>query len=40
MTSHPKDCTHELIDTIAQCEKVCNYIHLPVQSGSIGFSGR
>ena len=34
MTSHPKDCTHELIDTIAQCEKVCNYIHLPVQSGS------
>jgi len=34
MTSHPKDCTHELIDTIADCEKVCNHIHLPVQSGS------
>lgn len=34
MTSHPKDCTHELIDTIAQCEKVCRHIHLPVQSGS------
>ena len=34
MTSHPKDCTRELIDTIAQCEKICNHIHLPVQSGS------
>lgn len=34
MTSHPKDCTKELIDTIASCEKVCNHIHLPVQSGS------
>ena len=34
MTSHPKDCTHELIDTIAKCDKVCNHIHLPVQSGS------
>lgn len=34
MTSHPKDCTHRLIDTIAKCEKVCNHIHLPVQSGS------
>ncbi len=33
MTSHPKDCTHELIDTIARCDKVCNHIHLPVQSG-------
>ena len=34
MTSHPKDCTHELIDTIARCDKVCNHIHLPVQSGN------
>ncbi len=34
MTSHPKDCTKELIDTIAECEKLCNHIHLPVQSGS------
>lgn len=34
MTSHPKDCTKELIDAIADCEKVCNHIHLPVQSGS------
>ena len=34
MTSHPRDCTHELIDTIADCEKLCIGIHLPVQSGS------
>lgn len=34
MTSHPRDCTKELIDTVAECEKVCNHIHLPVQSGS------
>lgn len=34
MTSHPKDCTHKLIDTIAECDKVCKHLHLPVQSGS------
>lgn len=34
MTSHPKDCTHELIDTIAECKKVVRHLHLPVQSGS------
>lgn len=34
MTSHPKDCTRELIDTIARNDKICNHIHLPVQSGS------
>ncbi|MEG2038223.1 MAG: tRNA (N6-isopentenyl adenosine(37)-C2)-methylthiotransferase MiaB [Oscillospiraceae bacterium] len=34
MTSHPKDCTRELIDTIAACDKVCKHLHLPVQSGS------
>ena len=34
MTSHPKDCTKELIDTIAESEKICHHIHLPVQSGS------
>lgn len=34
MTSHPKDCTRELIDTIARCDKVCKHIHLPLQSGS------
>ncbi len=34
MTSHPKDCTKELIDTMAACEKVANHIHLPFQSGN------
>lgn len=34
MTSHPKDCTRELLEAIADCEKVCRSIHLPVQSGS------
>ncbi|MBQ7543098.1 MAG: tRNA (N6-isopentenyl adenosine(37)-C2)-methylthiotransferase MiaB [Clostridia bacterium] len=34
MTSHPKDCTPELIDTIASCEKVERHLHLPFQSGS------
>lgn len=34
MTSHPKDLSDELIDVFAECEKVCKYLHLPVQSGS------
>ncbi len=34
MSSHPKDATEELIDTIAECEKVTRHFHLPVQSGS------
>ncbi len=34
MTSHPKDCTEELLDTMAECEKVCHQLHLPMQSGS------
>ncbi len=34
MTSHPRDATHELFDTIAACEKVSRHFHLPVQSGS------
>ncbi len=33
-TSHPKDITDEVLFTIAKYENVCNYIHLPVQSGS------
>lgn len=32
-SSHPKDLTDELIETIAKCEKVTPYINLPVQSG-------
>ncbi|MDD4850265.1 MAG: tRNA (N6-isopentenyl adenosine(37)-C2)-methylthiotransferase MiaB [Gemmiger sp.] len=34
MTSHPKDASHKLIDTIAAQPKLCKHIHLPVQSGS------
>ncbi len=34
MSSHPRDFTKELIDTIAECEKVTRHFHLPVQSGS------
>lgn len=34
MTSHPKDLTDEVIDAIAQCDKVCPAIHLAIQSGS------
>ena len=33
MTSHPKDCTQELLDTMAQCKKVARHLHLPFQSG-------
>jgi len=33
-TSHPKDITDEVLHTIARHENICNYIHLPVQSGS------
>lgn len=34
MTSHPKDLTDGVIEAIAECDKICNYIHLPIQSGS------
>jgi tRNA-2-methylthio-N6-dimethylallyladenosine synthase len=33
-TSHPYDMTDELIETMAKHKNICNYIHLPVQSGS------
>lgn len=33
-TSHPKDITDEVLFVIAKYENICNYIHLPVQSGS------
>ncbi|HMC86096.1 MAG TPA: tRNA (N6-isopentenyl adenosine(37)-C2)-methylthiotransferase MiaB, partial [Chitinophagaceae bacterium] len=33
-TSHPKDITDEVLMTIAKYDNICNYIHLPVQSGS------
>ncbi len=34
MTSHPKDATPRLFETMARCEKVAHHIHLPFQSGS------
>ncbi len=33
-TSHPQDMSDKLIETIAEYKNICNYIHLPVQSGS------
>jgi len=33
-TSHPKDMTDDVLTVIATHENVCNYIHLPVQSGN------
>jgi len=33
-TSHPKDMTDDVLHTMARHENICNYIHLPVQSGS------
>lgn len=34
MTSHPKDISDELITAMAEEKKICNQLHLPVQSGS------
>ena len=34
VTSHPWDFTDNMIDVIAKYDNICNYIHLPVQSGS------
>lgn len=33
-TSHPKDMTDEVLQVMAKYENICNYIHLPVQSGN------
>lgn len=33
-TSHPKDITDEVLHSMAKHENICNYIHLPVQSGN------
>ena len=33
-TSHPKDITDDVVFAIAKYDNICNYIHLPVQSGS------
>ena len=34
MTSHPKDISDKLIDTMAKLPKVCKQLHLPVQAGN------
>ena len=33
-TSHPKDMTDQVLKTMAKYENICDYIHLPVQSGN------
>ncbi len=33
-TSHPKDITDDVLYTIAKYDNICNYIHLPIQSGN------
>ena len=34
MTSHPKDCSDELLLAMKECDKVAKHLHLPFQSGS------
>ena len=34
MTSHPKDLSDELIEVMAKSKKICQHLHLPLQSGS------
>ena len=34
VSPHPKDFTDDVIDAIADCDKVCKLIHLPLQSGN------
>ena len=34
VSPHPKDFTDDVIDAIKNCEKVCKFVHLPLQSGS------
>src|SRR5919109_191133 len=34
ITSHPRDFTEKLMHTVGALDKVCEYVHLPVQSGS------
>ena len=34
MSSHPKDISKNLLTAMAECDKVCHQLHLPIQSGS------
>ncbi len=34
ISNHPKDVTDEMIEIVAKCKKVCEYVHLPIQAGS------
>ncbi|MBR6528651.1 MAG: tRNA (N6-isopentenyl adenosine(37)-C2)-methylthiotransferase MiaB [Firmicutes bacterium] len=34
MTSHPKDLSDKLIEAFKNCDKLCKFVHLPVQAGS------
>jgi tRNA-2-methylthio-N6-dimethylallyladenosine synthase len=34
LTSHPRDLSDEIIQAMADCSKICEHLHLPVQSGS------
>ena len=34
MTSHPRDASQKLFETMARCDKVAPQLHLPVQCGS------
>ncbi|MBQ9994202.1 MAG: radical SAM protein, partial [Clostridia bacterium] len=40
MTSHPKDCSIELLDAMRDCRHVAKHLHLPFQSGSSEILGR
>ncbi len=33
-TSHPKDMSDELIETMGECDKLCHHVHLPAQAGN------
>ncbi|MCR5261599.1 MAG: tRNA (N6-isopentenyl adenosine(37)-C2)-methylthiotransferase MiaB [Candidatus Gastranaerophilales bacterium] len=34
VTSYPTDITDDLIEAVAQCDKVCEFFHIPMQSGN------
>lgn len=34
VTSYPTDITDDLLDAVEECEKICEYFHIPMQSGN------